>query len=272
MMQAALQAEFLGGIANVRSMLEALERIPGALFMMKDRASRYMYMSRALKQMIHLPPDYHIVGKTDFDLFPKVIAQSFRENDLQVLDGGKTLLNEVHVVGFFEHRARWMYSSKFPLRDAQGAVCGLITINELYEGVMGQDAELNRMLPAVDHVHQHYADPVHISELARLCGYSETQFMRVFKKHLRMTAHAFLEQVRMFHALDQIQRTHRPIAEIAVACGFYDHSAFVKRFRKFTGLTPLRYRKKEHAPKMERELTLAVPEGRPHRSKSRPKG
>ena len=41
--------------------------------------------------------------------------------------------------------------------------------------------------------------------------------------------------------------TSLPIAAVAAACGFYDHSAFVKRFRRHTGLAPLAYRKSRHA-------------------------
>ena len=49
----------------------------------------------------------------------------------------------------FAHAMKWSYSSKFPLRSRKGKVIGLITINELYNDVMGEDAELNRLLPAL---------------------------------------------------------------------------------------------------------------------------
>lgn len=58
-----------------------------------------------------------------------------------------------------------------------------------------------------------------------------------------MTAYSFVEQVRMFHAIDLLKHTKDSILHIAVACGFYDHSAFIKRFKKFPGNTPLQFRR-----------------------------
>jgi AraC-like DNA-binding protein len=48
--------------------------------------------------------------------------------------------------------------------------------------------------------------------------------------------------------------------QIALDCGFYDHSAFVKRFKKFTGTTPLRYRRQEQT-KVRAERTIALLDG-----------
>ena len=239
-------------------MLDALERMPGAMFMIKNLDSRYIYMSRALRQAVHLDPGVEVVGKTDFDLFPKIIAQSFRQNDLVVFKQGRALISEVHAVGFFAHAMKWAYSSKFPLRNRQGQVMGLIAINEEYNDVMGQDAELNRLLPAIEHISKHYAESLTVGQLARRCSFSESHFTRVFKQRMEMTPHVFVEQVRMFHAIDAIQHGAASIAEIALNCGFYDHSSFVKRFKNFTGTTPLRYRR-EHQAKLNAERALALP-------------
>ncbi len=230
------------------------------MFMIKDTDSRYIYMSRALRETIHLPLGFDVTGKTDFDLFPRIIAQSFRENDQQVFKHDKPLINEVHAVGFFAHAMKWAYSTKFPLHDRRRKVIGLITVNEAYDKVMGRDAEMNRLLPAIEHVNRHFAGAITVAELARRCSYSETHFMRVFKRHLKMTPYAFVEQVRIFHAIDAIRHSNRTIAEIANACGFYDHSAFVKRFKKFSGTTPLRHRR-EHQKQMDSQHPIALPTG-----------
>jgi AraC-like DNA-binding protein len=254
-----LQTDFFLQLGDLRPMLDALERIPGAMFMIKNLESRYIYMSRRLREAIHLAPDFEVVGKTDFDLFPRLIAQSFRQNDLTVFKHGKPLINEIHAVGFFGHAMKWAYSSKFPLRDRTGRVVGLLTINELYNDVMGEEGELNRLLPAIKHVTEHFATPITVGALAKKCGYSQSQFARLFKQHMKMTAYAFVEQVRIHHALEALKRTATSIIQIAIDCGYYDHSAFVKRFKKFTGTTPLRYRRNEQA-KLSAERTIALPD------------
>jgi AraC-like DNA-binding protein len=255
-----LQSDFFLHLGDFRQILDAIERIPGAMFMIKDLDSRYIYMSRGLREAIHLEPDFEVVGKTDFDLFPKMIAQAYRQNDLTVFRHGKQLINEVHAVGFFAHAMKWAYSSKFPLCGRNGEVIGLITINELYNDVMGEDAELNRLLPAFKHITENYAGRITIGDLAKRCSYSESQFTRLFRRHMRMSAYAFVEQVRIHHALEALKHGATSIIQIALDCGFYDHSAFVKRFKKFTGTTPLRYRREEQVKlKADRVFALLDP-------------
>jgi len=253
------QESFFQQLGDLRQVLDVLDRIPGATFMIKNLDSRYIYMSRALREAIHLRPGCEPVGKTDVDLFPKIIAQNFRQNDLLVFKHGKTLLNEVHAVGFFTHAMKWVYSSKFPLRNRKGKIIGLITINQDYNDVMGEDAELNRLLPAIDHITKNYAERITIGGLAKRCSYSESQFARLFRQRMKMTAYAFVEQVRMHHALDAIEHTARSIAQIALETGFYDQSAFVKRFKKFTGTTPLRHRREQQA-KHQPNRGMVLPE------------
>ena len=161
-----------------------------------------------LLEAINLPQGQEVVGKSDFDLCPKII--------------------------------------------------GLITINRPYTGVQGRDAELNRLLPAIENVYRHYADTITIATLARLCSLSQSQFMRVFRQGMNMTAQAFVEQFRMFHAIDAIKHTTHSIARIALDNGFYDHSAFVKRFRKFTGTTPLQYRREQQTT-LKADRAIALP-------------
>ena len=113
-----LQNDFFLQLGDFRQMLDAIERIPGAMFMIKNLDSRYVFMSRALKEAVHLAPDFDVVGKSDFDLFPRIIAESYRQNDLQVFEHDRPLIKEIHATSFFDHPSSWAWSSKFPLHDA----------------------------------------------------------------------------------------------------------------------------------------------------------
>jgi transcriptional regulator GlxA family with amidase domain len=84
--------------------------------------------------------------------------------------------------------------------------------------------------------------------------------MRIFRVRLKMTAYSFVEQVRLHHAMESLKKGTTGITQIAIDCGFYDHSAFVKRFKKFTGTTPLHYRRQQQAAfANERPIVLPTP-------------
>ena len=256
----SLQADFIERIGDFRQILDALELLPGTMFAIKNLESRYVYMSVALRRAIHVNFPEDVIGKTDFDLFPKIIAESFRQNDLLVFQHEKPLLNEVHFTSFFANAPIWSFSSKFPIHTVKREVIGLVIINEAYEDVMGKQAELNQLLPAIDYVSKHYAQSITIQELAVVCQISASHFMRIFKTNLHMTAYSFVEQVRMCHATEALKSGTASITQIALDCGFYDHSAFVKRFKKFTGTTPLRYRRSHRAALSgERPIVLPTP-------------
>ena len=256
----SFQADFIERVGDFRQILDALELLPGTMFAIKNLESRYVFMSMALRRAIHVNSPEDVIGKTDFDLFPKIIAESFRQNDLLVFQHGKPLLNEVHLTSFFADAPIWSFSSKFPIHSVTSEVIGLVIINEAYEDVMGKQAELNQLLPAIDHVSKHYAQSITIPELAAVCNISASHFMRIFKERLKLTAYSFVEQVRMSHAIEALKSGTTSITQIALDCGFYDHSAFVKRFKKFTGTTPLRYRHQHQTTlATDRPILLPVP-------------
>ncbi|MCF7787917.1 MAG: hypothetical protein K9N47_17485 [Prosthecobacter sp.] len=49
-----LQKQFFTEVADLCQLLDPLERIPCAIFVIKDLDSRYVYMSQALHRAIHL--------------------------------------------------------------------------------------------------------------------------------------------------------------------------------------------------------------------------
>jgi hypothetical protein len=82
------QSAFFDQFGNLVQFLDALQLLPRAMFMIKELDSRYVYMSEPLRRAIHRGSESEVVGLTDFDLFPKIIAESFRQNDLFVLREG----------------------------------------------------------------------------------------------------------------------------------------------------------------------------------------
>ena len=53
--------EFLSQVGDFRQILNALQRLPGALFAIKNLESRYIYMSSALRRVIQVNPSHDVV-------------------------------------------------------------------------------------------------------------------------------------------------------------------------------------------------------------------
>jgi AraC-like DNA-binding protein len=99
-----------------------------------------------------------------------------------------------------------------------------------------------RLAATLEHLETHYADAVSPSSLARHAGLPSVRFARLIKRIFRLTPHQLITQTRLAAASHLLRETNRSLAEIALDCGFYDHSAFTRAFRSATNLTPSQYR------------------------------
>ena len=109
-----------------------------AVIYVKDVEGRYLLINSQYERLFHVARD-QIVGKTDYDIFPKEMADAFRANDLKVLEANRNL--EFEEVAPQDDGLHTYVSVKFPLRDSRGvayAVCGIST--DITERKREQDA------------------------------------------------------------------------------------------------------------------------------------
>ncbi len=94
---------------------------------MKDMEGRYQFINRRFEKLFHIS-EQEVKGKTDYDLFPKDKAETFRRNDLMAIEADKPLeFDEIVTHDGVEHT---YISVKFPLKNASGknyASCGIST-------------------------------------------------------------------------------------------------------------------------------------------------
>lgn len=98
-----------------------------AVVYVKDRDGRYLLINKQFEQLFGVSRN-DFVGKTDFDLFDAEIAASFRENDLRVVESGRSWEFDESVP--HDGGLRTYLSVKFPLRDVDDqitATCGIST-------------------------------------------------------------------------------------------------------------------------------------------------
>lgn len=73
---------------------------------------------------------------------------------------------------------------------------------------------------------------------------SKSSIIRKFKETAGMTPYDYFLELKIGKSLGLLNEPNKKIIEIAMECGFKNHSHFSKVFKKATGLTPKDYRKK----------------------------
>lgn len=125
------------------------------------------------------------------------------------------------------------------------AIEGLLleTMAELSRRSAKDDREMPRWLEQVKEIlSSRVADTPSLAELALDVGIHPVRLAREFRKNFDCTVGEFVRRLRIETACREIADSHAPISEIALALGFYDQSHFSNTFKRFTGMTPARYR------------------------------
>ncbi|HVO73874.1 MAG TPA: PAS domain S-box protein [Ignavibacteriaceae bacterium] len=104
-----------------------IDNIPDAIFA-KDKEGRKIIANLADLQNMGLNSEEEAVGKTDFEFFPKEIAQGFYANDFSVIQTGKPLMNKEEFFTDSNNKVHWLLTSKLPFKDSKGNIVGLIGI------------------------------------------------------------------------------------------------------------------------------------------------
>jgi AraC-like DNA-binding protein len=89
---------------------------------------------------------------------------------------------------------------------------------------------------------QHAQSGLSLNEMGLWVDMTPFQLISLFKRTLGLTPHAYLTQLRLKAAIRQL-KAGAPIADAALASGFYDQSALTRHFKRSFGITPLQYQR-----------------------------
>lgn len=111
-------------------LLQALfDHLPEFIYA-KDCQGRFILANKSLCEHLGLADPGEIVGKTDFDLFPREVAEAYQTEELDILRTGKSIINREQFSDRGPDGPTWMVVSKMPLRDpSTGAIVGLVGVN-----------------------------------------------------------------------------------------------------------------------------------------------
>lgn len=103
-----------------------LDHSPAVVFV-KDADGRYLMVNIQFERIFNIRRDW-LIGRTDYDLFSRDMAETLRSNDRLVIESGRAL--EIEETVQQVDGSHTYISIKFPLRRADGttyAMCGIAT-------------------------------------------------------------------------------------------------------------------------------------------------
>ena len=92
------------------------------------------------------------------------------------------------------------------------------------------------------YLHAHFAENIALETLAQVANLSPFHLSRLFREHIGLPPHAYLNQVRVTHAKNLL-RQGMPIVDVALRVGYADQSHLSKAFKRIVGVAPGQYRK-----------------------------
>ena len=102
------------------------------------------------------------------------------------------------------------------------------------------DARIQRV---IDYIEANLSEPMPLSSLAALTGYSLSRFKTRFREETGQTPAVYITARRVERAKEALERTDQSITDIAYNLGWSSGNYFCSVFKKLTGLSPLNYRR-----------------------------
>ncbi|HXY24931.1 MAG TPA: PAS domain S-box protein [Candidatus Acidoferrum sp.] len=111
-----------------RGRLRALiDNVPDYMYA-KDTDCRFLVANRSVARQMGVNEPEDLLGKTDFEFYPRELAQAFFNDEQQVILSGQAAVNREEP-GLDKHgNVSLVLTTKVPLRDKNGQVVGLVGI------------------------------------------------------------------------------------------------------------------------------------------------
>jgi AraC-like DNA-binding protein len=102
---------------------------------------------------------------------------------------------------------------------------------------------LRRLETATSFLHANLDGRISIADAARAACLSPFHFHRLFTAFHDVPPHRYLTRLRLDRARALLRTDERPVADVAIACGFESVGSFTTLFTRTFGVSPARFRK-----------------------------
>jgi PAS domain S-box-containing protein len=112
-----------------RNLLRTLiDNMPDNIYV-KDAERRFVVGNVEVARFMGAATPDELLGKTDFDFYPKELAERYYADGQKVIRSGESLVSREEPAVDSEGNHKWFSTTKAPLRDSHGKIVGLVGIS-----------------------------------------------------------------------------------------------------------------------------------------------
>jgi PAS domain S-box-containing protein len=115
-------------ISKERQLLRTIiDNIPDSIYA-KDTDCRLTLANKKDLKLIGANSEAEVLGKSDFDFYPKTLAEKFFTDDQTVMTKDQAVINKEEYVLDEKGKKQWLLTSKLPLKNNDNTVIGMVGI------------------------------------------------------------------------------------------------------------------------------------------------
>ena len=226
-----------------------LEFSPGSFYFINNLEVHEAVSTNHLRMIVIMFQPSMIYQNNDFDyhyiqpFFPKNISYS------NCLSADETVLNRLRELLFEMERemtqkqAGYQMMVKAILMQFLGLVYRNLNHYESTPEQRNMMKNYHRLRPVLEYINLHFGEEqFFLDQLASIAHMNRTYFSTYFKKVMQTGVFDYINHLRIERACMMLLGTERPVAEVALECGFENISYFNRRFKQQIGKTPMQYR------------------------------
>ena len=104
--------------------------------------------------------------------------------------------------------------------------------------------DVKKIDQALETIYNRYFEPLNVEDISAFCGYSKSNFCKIFKNITGDTFHNTLNRHRIEVACMLLRETNDTVEKFAQETGFSDAKSFCRVFKKLMGKNAGEYRKR----------------------------
>lgn len=122
--RAALQQQIDALAGECYRFRTLIDHLPDYIFI-KDTASRFVVNNRAHIELLGCATQEEVLGKTDFDIFPRELAEQYYADEQMLIRTGHPLIDREEKTVSKTGKRQWLSTTKVPMRNPEGEIIGL---------------------------------------------------------------------------------------------------------------------------------------------------